>query len=475
MRSLMFAMGAVVALSMNARGDSMVDRVRKFILSFAPPEEETISPHVYGTPLPSWPGAVSEKEFRKVYLGWLNRTIVGHYPAEKDAKGGAFIGASMKYLAENSNFDPAAELKSEEQGFDLQTVNEPGLLFTIGVIDGPTARGLAAFDKALTLFPGSSYPKFIWCLAAANAGRAAHSLNANAEQLKGRDELTLKYLEGGLGDGSFVSSEMAALRWRFDAGSFQDLLSRNGPRVADVIDTAPKVDPWVKEYVKGYEFVEEAWQSRGADWANKVTPEGWHGFAESLALARTHLVESWTENPHDPAAAAEMVEVCMGESEAKDTMRTWFDRSVAADFDFMPAYNHLRWGLRPRWLGNAAELTVFGRECASTGRYDTCVPDERVAVALDICEDSADHGAPLENEQTAGEVLGVLDKYLEQADAPIDTALAHTLWAIVAHKSGRMDEAKRQLAAIGFKPVRTRVTMELDDLPELVRVAEGGK
>ena len=163
-----------------------------------------------------------------------------------------------------------------------------------------------------------------------------------------------------------------------------------------------------------------------------------------------------------------MITVCMGENEETDTMRTWFDRSVAADFDFTTAYDNLRWGLRPRWLGSIADLTAFGNECAATGRFDTCVPYQLVMAAVNISSDSRDPQAPFSSPELPGAVLGVLDNYFAQGFPRIPSEYAHTLAAIAAHKLGLMDEAKRHLAAINYTPDRNRELQLMDDLPGLV-------
>jgi hypothetical protein len=203
-----------------------------------------------------------------------------------------------------------------------------------------------------------------------------------------------------------------------------------------------------------------------------VSQQGWQGFSQNLVFARNHLVKSWNENPHDPAAAAEMITVCMGESEETETMRTWFDRAVAAEFDYMDAYGKMMSGLRPRWLGSYDDMNAFGRECAATRRYDTRVPYERVVVTLDNAEDQDDQGAEYQNPELANEVLTVLDRYFAEPNPPIPVVYAHTVAAIVAHKAGRMDEVKKHLAAIDYKPAVTPFLTKLDDVTQLAAQAQ---
>jgi len=62
-----------------------------------------------------------------------------------------------------------------------------------------------------------------------------------------------------------------------------------------------------------------------------------------------------------------MIAVAMaGEAEPSETPRVWFDRAVAAQFDYYEAYSSLLWSLRPRWLGSHEEMYDFGLECLAT-------------------------------------------------------------------------------------------------------------
>jgi hypothetical protein len=431
--------------------------------------------HMRGAPLPIAATAPSEKDFRKLYAAWLDRTVMAHFPSENDPKGAAYMRMALDYLASGSEVPISDELQATERSFRLKDINESGLLLMIGVMESGVKRQGDALDKAVYLMPGSTYPKFIWFLAAANAGRAATLNGANAEDIKARDELSLKYLEEGLADGSFQPGEMAVLRWRFCANSVQDLFFRNGPEVAQIFEQSPNIAQWLKDYVKGVRDVNAAWAARGSDVAQNVSQQGWDGFRQNLALAREHLVSAWNENPHDPAAATEMIKVVMGENEEKEKMRIWFDRAVAADFDYLAAYHQFEWGLRPRWLGSYEEMNAFGEECAATGRYDTQVPYQRVAVALQISEDARDRGQQFTNQRIAGEVLDVLDRYFAEPDPPISIDFSHTAAAIVAWKSGRTDEMKRQMAAVHYMPTTTPLFAQMTDLNRLSREAQAGQ
>jgi hypothetical protein len=460
-------------LATTARANALTDELKKMIFGGSPsPTPQGAEPaHVRGAPLPAAPDAAPEKALQDNYREWLNRAIIAHAPADMDPKDAAFMKAVVNYWVTNHGYYTSNDLMAQAGAYDLQAVNDPALLVMINTLDSDPRRRMTGLDRALTLLPQSTYPKFIWFIVAANAGAAAHYLQASPAEQETRDQLSLKYLDEGLRDGSFQPGEMAALRWRFNAGSATDLMARKYQQVADIFDAAPEVAPWVKDYVDGVRYVHAAWAARGSGWANTVSKQGWDDFATNLASARDHLVKSWNANPHDPAAAATMIEVTMGQNEETDTMRSWFDRAVAADFEYMDAYKQLVWGLRPRWLGSYDEMNAFGRECAATMRYDTAVPYERVVIAMDISEDAEDHGTQFQDPRIAGEVLSVLDGYFATPNPPIPAAYAHTIAAIVAHKAGRMDEVRKHLAAIDYKPVMNRFLSGMDDLPALVTQA----
>jgi len=446
----------------------MLERLGNALFPASP--QETVGPHLKGAPLPSGPQTPTEKDFQKIYAAWLERVFVSHLPVQMDSAMEAYAHEAVGALERGSL---SGQIIAQARSFDLDTVTDPGLLFLIGFVDPTSIRGLAVMKKSVGAMPGSSYPKFVWFMAAANYGKSLKTTNLGTQdQIKAADQQSLDYLKQGLADGSFRPEEMSALRIRLGAPSGQDLISRNGERVGQILESTPNVSPWLTEYVQGCQSVEDAWKARGSDWANTVTDEGWKGFEQNIAVARKHLTKSWQLNPHDPAAAAEMVTVCMAENEQTDTMRTWFDRSVAADFDYIDAYSKLALGLRPRWLGNFAEMTAFGRECAATGRYDTAVPYIFVTSEMHIAEDSDNPAAPFEDQKLDSEILAVLDKYFEEPNPPIPAQYARTTAAIMAHKLGRMDEVRKHLAAINYQPEMNDLYQKLDDLPALIQQAQ---
>jgi len=80
--------------------------------------------------------------------------------------------------------------------------------------------------------------------------------------------------------------------------------------------------------------------------------------------------EAWRINPELPQAAAEMIAFAK-DDEGK---LLWFQRSVKAQFDYMPAYSRYLASCRAK-----PDLTrELGRECVATARFDTPVPKFKI-------------------------------------------------------------------------------------------------
>lgn len=171
----------------------------------------------------------------------------------------------------------------------------------------------------------------------------------------------------------------------------EDMLDQPLDRQAQLLEALrqlPDADPWFVNTFGGFHHVKRAWEKRGSGFAHTVTDEGWAGFYEQMAKARDCLVKACEHDPRHPEPAAKMIEVAMGAGERLDTTtREWFDRAVAAQLDFHPAYHHLFWSLRPRWNGSHQQMYALGLECLATERYDTRIPWYLIAALKDIVND----------------------------------------------------------------------------------------
>lgn len=194
--------------------------------------------------------------------------------------------------------------------------------------------------------------------------------------------------------GELVRDEtITAETWRLVFDELRPLLSsecgqnwEDAVAISEACSKEPNADPWIVHMLAGHAYVARAWHHRGADWAYKVTQEGWKLFGENLEKAAEEFVAAWKLHPDWPEASACMIQAAMGGA-SEQTPQSWFDQAVAAELDYMPAYAKLRWALRPRWGGSHEALYQFGCSCADTKRYDTMVPFVLLQALNDIDEE----------------------------------------------------------------------------------------
>ncbi len=150
-----------------------------------------------------------------------------------------------------------------------------------------------------------------------------------------------------------------------------------------------KGEPWLTNMVGGRYHIDAAWEARGSGWANSVTEEGWKQFNAHLSASYECLKKAYELEPKYPEAATAMITVMMGGGAQgpNENPRTWFDRAVQGQFDYMEAYSALFGAMLPRWGGSHAMMLAFGRECVATKRYDTGVPYQFIWAARTVADD----------------------------------------------------------------------------------------
>jgi hypothetical protein len=277
------------------------------------------------------------------------------------------------------------------------------------------------------------------------------------------EPVELRWFLESLADGSYEPDEDVLLVDHLLTGTGVQLFRRQRASVVAALNAAPDVDPWVRHLFEGQRQLQDAWASRGGGYASDVTEEGWKGFRQSLAKAREALSASWKLRPDRPEAAAIMVNVALSAPHPDESPRTWFDRTVAARFDYMPAYDNLLNALRQRWGGSDEQILSFARECAETRRFDTPVP-ERAYVAIERIEkDRFDEagisaapewpemrpGSPYLDPETYELVATVFRRYRRDPAAQTPWQFFASLHAAVAYKAREYEESLEQLHDVG--------------------------
>ncbi len=221
---------------------------------------------------------------------------------------------------------------------------------------------------------------------------------------------------------------------------------------AKMIDLAPKLPLplWVRQTIVGRSEVTVAWNFRTSNWGAKVTEEGWKGFSEHLDKARTALVEAWKDNPKAPFAAEDMITLIMaGKGEKGETLRLWFDRAIAAQCDFNPAYRSLLYAYQPRWGGSHELMLAFGKACVATKRYDLDIPVVFTRAANDIVSEIGDWREFYRRPDIAKTLIELSEGFVSEPSRKYQLGMRQSFLAMNAWLVGDNKRAASALAALG--------------------------
>lgn len=305
-------------------------------------------------------------------------------------------------------------------------------------------------ERAVAGFESShhrAYPKFYATVILAG------EVGEDRARLGKLDADALRLLKEVFADGSVQPWDQAELAEILLNGWGSGFAERNRAAVHPVVGQAGKTFAWLALVLEGEHHVKEAWKARGGGFVNTVSSEGWQGFHEHSASARSCLTEAWTLHPEWPLAASRMVYVAMGDSDAEG-MRLWFDRAVTAQIDHAGAWSSLRWGLRPRWHGSRAAMLALGVAALNTERFDTDVPRKFFDAVSDL--ESEAELPPGEHLYGRNNIWPHLRRMYEGYIGAAAQTESHAGWrssyAVVAHLAGHGDLAREQLEALHWQP-----------------------
>jgi hypothetical protein len=354
---------------------------------------------------------------------------------------------------------------------------DPLVLAVAGFVCPERMAAGERLDRALSGFPNSAhwgYPKLY-----AAVHQSGHFANNSARRNE-LDEASLKYLQETLSDGSLRPDDQVQMAVVFLDGWAAGFFNRNAPAICQILTNSGKAFPWLSLMLAGQEEVRQAWQARGGGYVNTVSEAGWRGFADGLAAARRSFESAWRLRPDLPYAADRMIYVSLGDSGLPE-MRQWFDRAVAAQFDYGPSWSNMRWGLRPRWHGDLDSMLAFGVMALNTRRFDTDVPRKFMDTVGDI---SSELGVkpgvhiydrpeiwPRVREMYEGYIA-----YIATRTNAADVAGWRSSYAAVAYLAGQYGVSRTQLERLEWKPARRNLTgwwVDLSLMPEEVAARTG--
>jgi len=237
--------------------------------------------------------------------------------------------------------------------------------------------------RALPGFRKHRYPAILEAWAALELAMCLQRLTGgNAPDEAAFAAHAMRRLAAAAGDGSFTGPQR-----RFYFAHCRRMIIQNLPNLPqtlyETLDRMPRADPWSVDMVKAYCHI-----GLMAGFRQKLgprrepTPEQQQWYQRQQRRTASYLIKAWQRHPEHPESATEMIQLVMAAGGDLAERRQWFDRAVAAQFDYMPAYDFLRMSLRPIEGGSDEAMIAFGEECLATGRFDTPVPLQYVELLL---------------------------------------------------------------------------------------------
>lgn len=348
-------------------------------------------------PIEAAPGCRLLRDDVAVYLEWFKRHLLA--PARQRMASHPRGAAAANFMEEAlaliyNTLDRQRPTKGKalyEKGltFTAAGIREPMLHWALahltGIYNEEASERKLHYAKACEIMEHGTFPVIVTAIISGE--RTAHepdesmrdSLLTDAAKalLKVRDE-------PGLFEGEDA-------RWYVDMvfAYFENSFENANPGLFSKIYDAPAFPEWARETLKGKWEVCQAWGARGGGFAGSVDKAGWEGFGSHMESARKHLLKAWTLNPKVHYAASKMLSVAGGGNGGpEDTLRLWFDRTIAARFDEQYTYRNYINFIRPRWGGSFEQIAAFGLACAETKRYDTSVPAVLFKALDQIAEDA---------------------------------------------------------------------------------------
>jgi hypothetical protein len=231
---------------------------------------------------------------------------------------------------------------------------------------------------------------------------------------------------------------------------YLDLLNNWFPTAKDdfvkALEDRPNTDTWLLNMARGKVHHDYAWSRRGTDWAYTVSEADMRAFEEASDQERQCFEAAYKAHPEYPETCFGLLAVAnCARLDAGGSVRDWFDRGVAAQFDYLPIYQVMATALLPRWGGSHEEMLAFGEECLNTGRFDTDVPTmygAMVQMMANVDHDETIYRYPGVWPNLQRMFNGMLD-YVVKNRPERETDL-RTRWAQIATTAGHPQEAQRQ-------------------------------
>jgi hypothetical protein len=204
---------------------------------------------------------------------------------------------------------------------------------------------------------------------------------------------------------------------------------------------------------KGYCYIQMAWIARGAGFANEITPQGWTGFSNNLAIADEALNKAWELDTKDERIPVQKMELAVAEEKPRSEMEMWFGRAMALDPNNSDACAEKLRYLQPIWYGSGPEMIAFGRECASNMDWGGTVPLTLVTAHLQIWQlmpDSEEKSNYWKQSEVWVDVKSAYDRFFDLNPTAVGYYHDYALYAYRAERWDVLNELIPKLEPVNY-------------------------
>src|SRR5579884_288521 len=188
--------------------------------------------------------------------------------------------------------------------------DDPLILTICAVNCGEIHEEKRLLEIAVPAFEHSNYrayPKFY-------ALRMLYNETYDHSRLMKLEQQSLEEFRKAFSDGSFLPQDQWEIAESLLYGWGKSFFDADQALLYTFVQRAGKKFEWLALVLEGEYHINEAWKARGSGFANTVSAQGWQGFNDHLATARTKLTQAWELHPEWPLAPALMEYVSLGSS-----------------------------------------------------------------------------------------------------------------------------------------------------------------
>jgi len=432
------------------------------------PSARRVMATVSGPTIPNGPDVRTQKDMHVVLKKFYRRTIVDSYK-EHGTHSPKWDKAAIQFLTHYADSRipvpcpcaaPPSNLPAECKAVIALGCIDPEVGSCYGILlcgSGKKDEGIRLLRESLSRYEKSAYPKCRMRTVPINLIYELQEFGnkgISKEELARLRELVFKWTVDSFVDGSYRPGDDEAIIYTVVPEQGDGSEGLFGGRWIDLyaaIQNKAGAFPYASDYIGGYCHISHAWELRGSGYADTVTREGWRGYEKEFGLARKLLTRAWKRNPGLPEAPCEMIEVATGDDRGPDdNLVKWFERSVAAQIDYDPAYMRGRFGQLPRWGGDYPHMYALGVSALMTKRFDTGAPWQFYQTVAEITHDVHGDRSYWKSPETTKYLKILFDGY---AKSGYEGSPEHirSVEAAMAFYCGRFDDARRILDQLGNK------------------------